>query len=305
MKSGRFGLRVVAIVAGCVLAALAARPCPAWGATVDDIEVKFEGGTVKEYIDALRNSYAPAVGPAGVNVVLMPGAESVHMPPLSIKGASFDSAMHLVRFARSPGLGGADLIVSQESELYVVYLKPREVAKVHHATRVWSLSDFMINGMGALDILAAVETALSIFDEPRNVKYHEETGLLIMRGPEAQIEAVDQVLQGIQRTMHSREMMKGAHRIAIERVGAARYELQSEEIELERLRSHLAHTEQYMEELAAIERDDFQHRSRLHEARKQLGETRRDHRTSILRLERARGALEQAEAELCMLESRM
>ena len=65
------------------------------------------------------------------------------------------------------------------------------------ATKVWTVSSLLGGDLTSRKLLSAVETALEVVgSEPKpDVRFHEDTGLLIARGNEPQIVAIADVIE--------------------------------------------------------------------------------------------------------------
>jgi hypothetical protein len=190
--------------------AAAASPAPA----ADDggpLDLKFPGGTVAEYVEALRAA-------TGANVVVWPEAEGVPVHPMQLSRVTLADAVFLldglergfehrhvrldVDFLGQPDQEEARPIFQIRAQVR----SPRGPTEVF--TRVWSLSGILGN-RSADDVLTAVETSIELagdLDPAASIRYHGETMLLIARGGPGQISAIESVIDALvdadERRMH-------------------------------------------------------------------------------------------------------
>lgn len=202
MKPSARILRLIA--AGLLIAGLAAsfadaaalptvRPLQDAGSNDDRVTLNFKGGTVAEYLAALKQA-APRA-----NVVFTAEVGGVPMPPVELRGANWHTAVQLVdehtawvdgvqtmvQVKRVPG----DPMIYRVS----VHRSPPRVEAVR--SRVWTVRA-LLDQVKAPDLLSAIEAALAMQQsetEPR-VAFHEATGLIIAQALPAQIEVIEEVI---------------------------------------------------------------------------------------------------------------
>ncbi len=181
------------------------------------ISVKFAGGSVTDYFDAL-------VKEAGtINVMLAPEAADVSMPPVTLTNVSVSAAIGLVdgRSASPPGRI-IKLDVRQMPQYHDGALPTYQVrAEVRPAgggtyASVWTIAGLLRGDVfDADDVLAAVEAALDILastDEP-TIRFHKETGVLIARGDPQQLSTIKDVLEQLEQSqiLMSQKPMQELH----------------------------------------------------------------------------------------------
>ncbi len=181
------------------------------------ISVKFAGGSVTDYFDAL-------VKEAGtINVMLAPEAAEVSMPPVTLTKVSVSAAIDLVdgRSASPPGRI-IELNVRQMPQYQDGAQPTYQVrAEIHPTgsatyTSVWTIAGLLRGDVfDADDVLAAVEAALDILastDEPI-IRFHKETGLLIARGDPRQLSTIKDVLEQLDQSqiLMSQKPMQELH----------------------------------------------------------------------------------------------
>ncbi len=181
------------------------------------ISVKFAGGSVTDYFDAL-------VKEAGtINVMLAPEAADVSMPPVTLTNVSVSAAIGLVdgRSASPPGRV-IKLNVRQMPQYHDGALPTYQVrAEVRPTgggtyTSVWTIAGLLRGDVfDADDVLAAVEAAMDILastDEP-TIRFHKETGVLIARGDPRQLSTIKEVLEQLEQSqiLMSQKPMQELH----------------------------------------------------------------------------------------------
>jgi hypothetical protein len=203
----------------CALAALASlaaagggdgqpKPPPA----VAVIDLSFPGGTVIDYVSALRKAAGEA------NIVVDPEAIRVAMPAVALRHVSVPAALEVLK-GRSfnDGLSFVQLDVAhapsfspEERPTYLVQARsggvPRVAARPTQ-TMVWTVARLLGEDLTSRKLLSAVETAVEVAGpEPRpDVRFHEESGLLIARGDDAQIDAIAAVIEQLNTALAQRQ----------------------------------------------------------------------------------------------------
>ncbi|MEC9374663.1 MAG: hypothetical protein VYC34_12500 [Planctomycetota bacterium] len=212
-------------------------------------DLAFEGGTVAEYVAAVQAANPEA------NVVLMPGAGAFSAPPVELKGVTTEAALSVLQ-DQSRRVGDAmqaldvddHFMEATGQSLYRIMVHGR--AESAPTATVWSVEDILSGGVSTDDLLTGVQAALRLFEQPAKVQFHEETSLLLLRGPQEQLDVVERVLK---------EMRDGA---ATRSRQARERQLQMEELEVEQqsLRSQLeiarAEMAAFGQEMARLEVKD-------------------------------------------------
>lgn len=159
----------------------------------------FPGGTAAEYIASLRRANPNA------NIVVLGELARVRMAPVQLKNVDVLSALSVLdQIPQSQGSFEAKIEVhnvasSQDvPDVYTVtaHIHERGPSPGQMQTSVISMADVLGESLKAADALTAIQTALELIgaeSEPAQIKFHEETGLLIARGTPEQIETIRQV----------------------------------------------------------------------------------------------------------------
>jgi hypothetical protein len=244
------------------------------------LSLKFGGGDLAAYVAAVR-----AAAPAA-NIVVMPDAEGMPMPPVQLEAVPLGAALRLVErefqldertWAKvelqeigpwQDAESGADRMVFRISA-ETNRRGPRDKTQ----TRVWTIAEILKNDLKPDAVLTAVETAVGLAGaetEPAQIKFHEPTGLLLARGIPEQVDAVGEVINRLREGLDRRDVRAlssvmdpaGVNRLneaVTRRAGAAAPHAANENEQLpmaiEKLGAELAKMQAEKEELLAQIRD--------------------------------------------------
>ena len=165
------------------------------------ISVQFPGGTLAEYLEAIRN----AAG--GANVVLAaPEARKVSLPSIRLNSVAVGAAVRVV--AGEVRVDGLSLRIhveeigpSDEGEQPIYRVSAvRQGRPPSTDVMVWTLAGLLTEETKAEDVLTAIETSVGLLGEkyePAQVRFHEATGLLLACGEHQQLAAIDNVVDGL------------------------------------------------------------------------------------------------------------
>lgn len=160
--------------------------------------VDFAGGTVTEYLEAIRKAYPKA------NIVSAAGLEAYTVPAITLKEVTIDGALKPLEYvAQATGGRSADLNVRKDDGVASVSVPQRSVSRSDAlSTFVWNSKTLTANGLVSVaDITGAIETALSVFpEEGPAIRIHEATGILAIRGTREQLSAVENVIDQLRET---------------------------------------------------------------------------------------------------------
>ncbi len=166
------------------------------------INVRFSGGTVTQYIEAIRKAAGD------INVLVAPDAVKIDMPPVTLSNVSVAAALNL--------LDGKEQSTSNQIVRLKVDIMPRHSANERETfqiridvrrdlgripgANVWSVSSLLDHDISSQALLSAVEMALDVIDSDTklDVRFHEDTGLLIAMGDLGQMETIAGVLDQLQ-----------------------------------------------------------------------------------------------------------
>ncbi len=191
--------------------------CPTvWAQLPDDVgsddrparisNMEFPGGTVGEYIDAIREA-AP-----GANILPpITDVGGITIPPVKLDGVDVGAALELL---------DGDFPLDKRTVLKLDVDEDhtddnRSVFRItasKDTIRVWNVIDLLSEKIKAEDVLTSVETAVELLADDYaevQVKFHEATGLLIARGTPRQVETIDGVLGELRGHLVLQEMFGG------------------------------------------------------------------------------------------------
>ena len=230
---------------------------------VQAIDLKFPGGSVAEYIEAIRRAAEY------LNVVVMPEVAQVRMQPVELKRVDPTAAVRLLHGLRQERPEGAivltvDAIPGElfRSTVYTVSAVPEVRGRKRTATdsEFWSLQEILEAETppgNPEDVLTAVETALDMFEEvgkPAEVRFHRETGLLMLHAHPDQIEAVDDVITALTAALRSGKPAERAQEVA-----SLASQLDKARTEVQALRNELVESETrlklYMMEIESLRQE--------------------------------------------------
>lgn len=170
------------------------------------IKLEFPGGTAQQYIDAVRAASDDA------NIVVMGDLAAITMPAVKLRNVDTWAAVRILNELPQQQKNLLILveagITSDEPDQARVYTVRAQVTrgsldwKVE--STVISVADVLHGEITADDLLTAVEIALEVVgkvDEPAEIKFHKETGLLIARGTGDQIAAIHEVVEQLRMQM--------------------------------------------------------------------------------------------------------
>jgi hypothetical protein len=266
------------------------------------LSVDFPGGTVGQYIDALKK----AAGRNAVNVVASRQAMEVPVAPISLRDISLYAALSAVQ-----GAGGREirwdvrplgLSPSKNAEAWALEMQPTgQVAQMGPAQRsqpeggirVFSLRDLTEPLPGdppgvALTkspeiVLTAVRAALDLAGnqggDPPEMKFHEDSGLLIVHGNNEQIGAVMQTLDQMKDDIRRR---RDAAKLSMQPrvdVDEVRSQMEKEKVHLNQAQRDLDRTSRALEmgrklvdsgQMSAVELSDVEAKHDEAQARVQM-----------------------------------
>lgn len=192
------------------------------------ISVEFEGGTVRDYVAKIRRAGE------NINIMVDDAAGALLLPAVELQNVMLQDALLILEDMQSED---QSLLISvdtfQTGPIEISAPVHRIVARVHSTpqppseTSVWTVVSLLANEVNAEDILSAIETAMGLQEDlgAPEIRFHEQTGLIIARAHPQQLQAIDDVIHRLQDGLaFDRELATG------------RSELDELRRELERLR---------------------------------------------------------------------
>lgn len=170
------------------------------------ISVDFGGGTVAQYIIALERVAGP------INIIVPVDAADIPLPAIGLNNATVSAAVELLN-TRVQGDGYSFILQVEQIRRYDAREQPTyRMQLARHGgerrpqeeTQVWSAAQLLATHFTSADVLAAIEAALDVsnLSTKAEIRFHEATGLIIVRGVEAQLSIIDDVLDQLTITQH-------------------------------------------------------------------------------------------------------
>lgn len=267
------------------------------------VSLEFRGGTVGEYLDVIRRA-APETNIIADDISKLAAFYGVTLQSTSVMAAidlldkhlfgGPDDGTYLIAVSRIHGGSNVQPIYRLRTSRVATRIVGGAIATrgerpVHVLSAVWSLSRLTgEDGLSAEMILSVVETALAMQEdlgEPQ-LRYHEDTQLLIARAHPVQIEMIENVID----TLEDSQVFRARQQAEADRAA----QLADQVADLNRVRD----TATVKLSAANAERQQLLVRNeelqqRLHAAQQRLDESEAMARTLHAELEKLRVRLEQ------------
>ena len=175
------------------------------------ISEKFHGGSAAQFIAAIRRVANE------LNVVVAAEASEITIPAMTLNGVTPPAALNLVDGTTYQSRGGRSVkLTVKHMRVYSPHERPtyQIVATVRGQTAstnagVWTLAGVLESGIGSEAVLSAIQLALEVLGSgtPADVRFHEETALLIARGDADQLQTIHEVLDRLQDALEAKHRM--------------------------------------------------------------------------------------------------
>jgi len=208
------------------------------------LSLSFSGGTVGEYVEALRAQSA-----VGANISLGPAVAEMPMPPIQLRDVVLSVAVRAVETVTdsqgAPMMLTRSIVGEGGEPLFVISARADGASGGGSPTlRSFSVATLLDSrrgvGMEPKTLLGAVESLLSMEDgagESARVMLHKETSTLIMRARKDQLVAVEDLLVGLERdAIELRDSERPARALVTELEAELRAVREKREILHERMR---------------------------------------------------------------------
>ena len=153
----------------------------------------FPGGTVQEYVEALKHAGAEG------RVVITGESGTMPMQPVTLRNVQIESAIRILDGIESDsGANARRVTIESLGNLYRVHIESRR-RSAETVSRVWSLRAITANGMKDDTLLSAIEAGIDTLGEGRapNLRYHEPTALLIAVGDPVALKLIESIIDGL------------------------------------------------------------------------------------------------------------
>jgi hypothetical protein len=261
------------------------------------ISLNFPGGTALAYVNAVRRAAGD------INVVVAPEAAEIIMPEVSIKQVSVGAAIalldnrsreHLHRRVKLE-VGHVPVHFDTERPTYqiIAHVDGRPSVK---AASVWTVAALLESHLTSAAVLSAVETALEVVGsstEP-DVRFHEDTALLIASGDHDQLKAIEQVLERLEEAVHrEHDAMLQQVEMQLQEIDGDRQEAK-EQLQEARAEAQAARNRNnaLAQEIARLEMVVNEHRRMLEQKDRELTSVLADFRALQLELQQERSRRE-------------
>lgn len=245
------------LLATASLAVLTASAALAVGGQADDaphlISLRFPGGTAVAYINAIRKAAGD------LNVVVASEAGEIRMPPVSLNRVTPAAAVDLLNDRSHREHDRRVELEVRVMPTYDVAEQPTYQIMAHVSGRptaigahVWTIAQILTKDITAEGVLSAVEMALEIAGSGTkpDIRFHEDTQLIIARGDQAQLEAIEEVI------VRLNDAREESRRTALQDMKAHLAEVDAARAEaFERLAGADAAAQQASEETRAFQRE--------------------------------------------------
>ncbi len=214
-------------------------------AEVTRADFDFPGGTVADYVAAVEKAFGAA------NAAVQPGAEGVSVASVKLVGVTRSEALRAITVLCDHPLPRRVQLSEQGGTLFHIVIYDPTGGVPDTDIRVWRIDPFVAEGSSRKDILKhalfAIGQALELAGGEADLRYHEETGLLIVRGQVIQLHAVDQVVDQLNEgwTDHrdradARSFWERSQQQAAAKTAELEKQLQGAQAEINALREELA-----------------------------------------------------------------
>lgn len=162
------------------------------------VSFRFEGGSARQYVEAVQRASGQK------RIVVMPGCEAYVMPHVELDGVSLEGALSPLRYAWAEAPSNwMPLKVVREGDVFVVAPAwEQDEIEEEERTVVYSLAEALEDGgVRPEDVLTAAQAALEVSGADIDaMRFHKETRVLIVRGTDRVITAVEEVIDAVQQS---------------------------------------------------------------------------------------------------------
>ena len=215
--------------------------------------LEFRGGSIADYTDLVREKSGFS------NIVVSGNADRYPMPPATLRAISVWDAVKLIEALPHHDNLMVDVEDFESALVVSVRDRSRNAAGAPIESAVWSIANLLGQGLDADDVLTAIEVGIELLDGESTMRFHQETSILMARGPMDHLEMITRILAEMRESSKARAEFDKARALAaqaqdlqaeIERMAMERIEVRRQaEIAMKEameVRDRLAQTEQEM-----------------------------------------------------------
>lgn len=186
---------VLLLIASTPVGVQAQSPESAYEHQHSRLDLEFPGGTVDDYVNRIREARPSHAA----NVVVMPNARPLKVPPVTLVAVTVEAAVQLLegRYVLPDGrrveIDVTSYAIGDSSDL--VMKVTAEIEPLEIRASVWSVEEALMSGQTAEELLGAIEAVLLLFPEKAKVSFHPPTRLLIARGTGEQLSLVRDAIE--------------------------------------------------------------------------------------------------------------
>jgi hypothetical protein len=154
------------------------------------VDVDFKGGTISDFLRAIQDQ--SGVTP---NVIVSKEAASLGLPAISLRSVEISSVVMALEDLNT--VDGCLIEVSSSTGDIMTIGAIRQRPRDPNMSRAFNIEKKLAQGAFKVDdLVTSIETALDMQTEnpSTQLKYHQETGLLIAAGPREEINTVENIL---------------------------------------------------------------------------------------------------------------
>lgn len=232
-------------------------------ASADDrprIHVRFGGGTVGQYVELVRSQAK------GANIVLSDDAAAFPCPAVDLTNVTVGTALATIQFVcegptaswtvRPIALSNAQ--ADADADNFAVMVFPRDGGKLvppKRRVQIYSIVDLLngVQGGGGLardHVLSALEAAIEVEGGPTpEVRFHSDSGLVIVGGTIEQLEAVSEVLDRLRDDTRQR---RGEAMAQAEKHAEAMHRVRMSELEVARQEQFARSLQEQLDRMEAL-----------------------------------------------------
>ena len=183
------------------------------------VSTSFAGGTLAEFVAKIRAAEPKA------NIVVATAAVSAKLPPIELRGAGLEQALEGACAVAEAGfqVRVVEFKGSGEPVYSIIAVRQNQVGQVPTNAKEESTQVFSLNGLTDKDpfdtqtapfrvetILSAIEAGTKDDSKPAVLRFHSDSGLLVVRGTRVQMQFAKEVLNSLERDLHDRRQRSQA-----------------------------------------------------------------------------------------------